>query len=79
MVTGLLISPSVPAKPVKSTFLAVWLADPKNVKAYVPAVKLNEIELASACGEDVTVLAVEPELVMVVMSVPVIVRKLLLP
>jgi hypothetical protein len=37
----------VPAKPVKLTFLAVYPPVPRKVKAYVPAVKLKEIELAS--------------------------------
>ena len=64
----------VPAKPVKLTLLAVYPAVPKNVRAYVPAVKLNDMLLAServpGRTEEATVLLY----VMSTLEVPVTVR-----
>jgi hypothetical protein len=65
----------VPANPVKFTFRAVEFNEFKNVRAYVPPVKLNEMLLASDEGLlTPTVIDVEPVLVTLMTGVPVTVK-----
>lgn len=67
----LAVPPSVPAKPVKFTFFAVYPAVPKNVSVYVPAVKLKLIEFVSFKAPDSTVVATPVEFVTLTADVPV--------
>lgn len=60
----------VPAKPVKSTFLAVLPLVAKNVSVYVPAVNLNDMLLASVAAPGITVMPVDPVLVTLITGVP---------
>ena len=68
------VAPHVPAYPVKSTFFAVCKIDDKNVSAYVPAVKLNDMELASLKAPEDTVVATAPEFEILTTGVPVTVN-----
>jgi hypothetical protein len=61
----------VPLNPVKFTLLAACAVVPRNVRAYVPPVKLNDIELASVTAPGITEIAVEPVLMTLITGVPV--------
>jgi hypothetical protein len=63
----------VPAKPVKSTFFTAC-PELRNNKAYVPPVKLKDMDCDSDNKPGVTVDAVEPERLIVTTGVPVMVN-----
>jgi hypothetical protein len=73
-ILAVLVAFHVPANPVKFTLLQRSAAFAKNVRAYVPPVKLNDIAFApDTTVPALTVIAVEPVLVTFIMGVPVVV------
>ena len=64
------VTDTEPAYPAKLTLLAAWDAVPKNVRVYVPPVKLKDMLLASVTAPGRTVMPVDPVLVTLITGVP---------